>query len=282
MCDSNLRLLAILCLLLLAGCSISGHVTLAGAGLDGVTVKLEGPAQSTRTTGVDGGYKFAQLLSSGTYTATPSKPGHEMTPPSRQVTLHRAFQHVTDVDFSARQLVPVDAPLLGYGTGRDLQNDGAFDNVNTASTIEARSTRLAYLNQYVTERAIFEFDLSGVSRSVPPRSAILDFAVIAYGSGSGSVQLDFWGYRGDGVVNLADAVAGDSLVGSVVVSSIGAKQIDLTAFVQQVIAAGSSIAGLNVRMHSETITSNIDEHCTIVGTPTAGSAFAGPRLIVDY
>jgi hypothetical protein len=83
-------------------------------------------------------------------------------------------------------------------------------------------------------------------------------------------------------VNLADAVAGDSLVGSVVVSSIGAKQIDLTAFVQQVIAAGSSIAGLNVRMHSETITSNIDEHCTIVGTPTAGSAFAGPRLIVDY
>lgn len=282
MSNRNLKLLAVLCPLLLAGCSIAGNVTTGGAGLNGVTVKLEGPAQGTATTGADGGYKFAQLTSSGTYTVTPSKPRHEMTPSSREVRIHRAFQRVTGVDFSARQLVPVVAPLLAYGTATDPQNDGTFDSFNTATPVEPRSSRVTYLNYYVTKRAVFEFDLSGLSRSVPARSAILDFTVIGYGNGSGSVQLDFWGYRGDGVMNLPDAVAGDSLVGSVVISSLGVKQIDLTAFIQQVIAAGSSTAGLNIRMHTEAATSNVNEHCYIVGSQATGSQFVGPRLTVDY
>lgn len=282
MSNRKMKLLGVLCSAFLAGCSISGGITTAGSGLDGVTVKLEGPAQRTATTSGDGSYAFKQLLSTGTYTVTPSKPAHEMTPPSRQVRINRFFQHVSGVDFSAKKLDPVVAPVLGNMTATDLQNDGTFDTINTATPVEARSTRVTYLNRYETKRAVFEFDLSGVSPSVPVRSAILEFTVIGYGNGPGGVQLDFWGYKGDGLLNLADAVAGDSIVRSIVISSTGVKQIDLKDFVQQLVNTGSFIAGLNIRTHNEAATSSVDEHCYIPGYQATSSLFPGPRLTIDY
>jgi hypothetical protein len=129
---------------------------------------------------------------------------------------------------------------------------------------------------------VFEFDLSAVSSSAPVRSAILQFHVVGLGNGGGGVPLEFHGYAGDGVLNLADATAGGSLAGSVVVSSVGMNQVDITAFVQQLIASGSRIAGLNVRSAREALTSNVDDHCYIAGRQSTSTLYPAPKLTISY
>jgi len=266
----------------LAGCSISGSVMTSSGGLDGATVKLAGAAQRTTTTASDGSYAFGWLLSSGSHTVVPSKAGHEMTPVSREVTIDQYFQRVQGVNFVARKLEPVVAPVIGNITATDVQNDGTFDSINTASLLEARSSRVTYLNNYVTRRIVFEFDLSAVSRSVPVQSAILEFSVNGYGGGSNAVQVDFWGYSGDGALTLADATAGDAVVASIVISSLGRKQLDLKNYVQQLINSGASFLGLNIRMQSETATSNVDEHCNIAGYQSTSAISPPPKFTISY
>lgn len=273
-------LVGLLCAVSLTGCSISGRVTTASGGLDGVVVKLSGPAERTTSTAPDGGYTFKQLLAWGTYTVTPSKPAHEMTPASRRVRISGLFEHERDVDFSAQQLAPVTAPVLANGTVNDFPYDGAFDSITGG--LEARSSRVTYLNYYITKRIVIEFDLSAISASVPVRSAVLHFTVIGLGHGGGGVRLNFHGYRGDGALTLADAVAGDSLIASMVVSSTGAHQIDLTGFVQQLMSSGSRIAGINIRTGNEAATSNMDEHCNITAHPSTSATFPAPRLLIEY
>jgi len=266
---------------LLGGCSISGGVTSGGSALEGVTVKVEGPAQRTDTTGSDGTYSFTSLLAMGTYTVTPSKPGHEMTPVSRQVLIDDYFERARNINFAARKLDPVVAPVLGNVTATDLQNDGTFDNINAASPVEVHALMYSYLNKPSTKRAIFEFDLSSVSRTVPVGSAVLQFSVVGWGGAASGVQLAFWGYRGDGTLNLADAVAGDTLVGTVQIASFGTYQIDITTFVQQLMSTGAVAAGLNVRIHNEA-TGTFGQHCLIEGIPAATTTYPAPRLTIAY
>ena len=268
------------CVLWTAGCSISGRVTTASGGLDAAEVKLSGPVDRTTTTAPDGSYAFKQLLAWGTYTVTPSKPAHEMTPPSRRVRISGLLEHERDVDFSAQQLAPVSASVMGNGTANDFPYDGTFDSVSGG--LEARSSRVTYLNYFVTKRALIEFDLSGVSTSVAVRSAVLHFYVMGAGHGGAGVQLNFHGYRGDGTITLADATAGDSIVASLVVQTTGAHQIDLTAFVQQVVSSGSRIAGVNIRTGSEAATSNVDEHVNIRSWPSSSATFPAPSLVIQY
>ena len=121
-----------------------------------------------------------------------------------------------------------------------------------------------------------------MSRTVPVRSAVLQFTVLALGGAPGGIQLAFWGYRGDGTLNLADAVAGDALVGTVPIASSGTTyQIDLTPFVQQLMSAGAVVAGLNVRIHNEA-TVTVGQLCSIVGVPAATTTYPSPRLTIAY
>jgi hypothetical protein len=268
------------CALWLGGCSISGRVTTAGGGLDAAEIKLSGPAERSTTTAPDGSYAFKQLLAWGTYTVTPTKPAHEMTPSSRRVRISGLLEHERDVDFSAQQLAPVTALVMGNATANDFPYDGAFDSISGG--LEARSSRVTYLNYFVTKRALIEFDLSAVSTSVAVRSAVLHFTVIGAGHGGGGVQLNFHGYPGDGAITLADATAGNSLVASTVVSTAGAHQVDLTAFVQQLISSGSRIAGLNIRTGNEAATSNVDEHVYIRAWPSSSATFPAPNFVIQY
>jgi len=71
------------------GYSISGN-----AGVDGATVTI---GSETVTADINGDYTFSNLTS-GTYTATPSKTGYTFTPPSLSVTLGPA---ATEQDFAA-------------------------------------------------------------------------------------------------------------------------------------------------------------------------------------
>lgn len=65
--------------------SISGQVTLTGAGLSGVVVMLSGTVNSMTKTDTAGNYSFTGL-NSGTYTVTPTLKGYAFTPFSQQFT----------------------------------------------------------------------------------------------------------------------------------------------------------------------------------------------------
>jgi uncharacterized protein (TIGR03437 family) len=60
--------------------SISGRVTLGGAGLPGVTVSLSGGQTATRQTDANGAYQFAELPAGGDYNVTASRMGHALEP----------------------------------------------------------------------------------------------------------------------------------------------------------------------------------------------------------
>jgi hypothetical protein len=76
--------------------SISGTVTLGGAGLSGVTVTLTGGA--TATTNSSGIFTFSSVQS-GTYSLTPALSGYSFTPTSTSVTVNSA--NVTGKNFTA-------------------------------------------------------------------------------------------------------------------------------------------------------------------------------------
>jgi len=67
--------------------SISGTVTLGGTPLSGATITLTGKPKATTTTGADGSYSFANLLSGGKYTLTPKMSGYTFTPAKITVTI---------------------------------------------------------------------------------------------------------------------------------------------------------------------------------------------------
>ena len=69
--------------------SISGTVTLNGAGLSAVTITLTGDSSDSTTTDSSGNYSFTEV-SNGSYTITPSKSGYSFAPPSRSVTVKGA------------------------------------------------------------------------------------------------------------------------------------------------------------------------------------------------
>ena len=76
--------------------TISGRVTLNGAGLAGVTVALTGSAPATTDAG--GNYTFSNLQN-GNYTVTPTLNGYSFSPTSRSVTVNSA--NVASQDFTA-------------------------------------------------------------------------------------------------------------------------------------------------------------------------------------
>src|SRR5262249_23147818 len=90
--------------------TISGQITLSGAGLSGVTVTLStGP---TATTNSSGNYSFSNLPT-GTYTVTPSLSGYTFTPPSATFTNITANQ---TANFTAALAVTVTTASLPAGT----------------------------------------------------------------------------------------------------------------------------------------------------------------------
>jgi carboxypeptidase family protein len=284
MSGRNGLLLGVMSAALSVGCSIGGTVSTQGtaSGLDGVTVQLQGAAPGTTTTNAAGSYRF-ENLTGRRYTVTPTKPGYEMTPRSRTVSLNRPFQAVRGVDFIAMRLQPVVAPIVGNITANDIDNDGTFESLNTANLLEVRCSRVTYLNTYVTQRVVFEVDLSSVSRASPIRSALLSFSVAGWGDGGGGVPLDFHGYRGNGILDLSDATAGDSIVAStVIVSPTTTYQVDLRPFIQGLLDSGTQYAGLNIRSPNEAATSNVDDHVYIRGRLSTGTVRPPPQLTIDY
>jgi RHS repeat-associated protein len=103
------------------GRTVSGTVTLNGAGLPFVTVSTN--TGVTATTLSNGSFSLTGL-GPGTYTVTPNRAGYTFTPASRSVTV--ATVNITGINFTATQTA---APVMGGGddpgdTSGDTQPGG--------------------------------------------------------------------------------------------------------------------------------------------------------------
>ncbi len=78
--------------------SISGQVTLNGAGLTGVTMTLGGAGSASTTSDASGNYTLSGVAN-GSYTITPSKTGFAFTPINSPQTISGA--NITSVNFTA-------------------------------------------------------------------------------------------------------------------------------------------------------------------------------------
>lgn len=96
--------------------TISGRVTLAGAGLSGVTMTLGGSQVATTTTDTSGNYSFAGLAGSGTYTVTPSKTGYWFSPASKTYSVLESSKPGTD--FVANRYPSASSVSPSSGGGR--------------------------------------------------------------------------------------------------------------------------------------------------------------------
>ena len=91
---------------------ISGRVTEDGAGLGGVAVQVTGPVSASAETFSDGTYTVFGV-DAGTYTVTPAKMNHIITPASRTVTV-AVRERVMGVDFTS---VPVEVVVTAPNGG---------------------------------------------------------------------------------------------------------------------------------------------------------------------
>jgi len=78
--------------------TLSGAITLNGAGLSGVTVSITGAGVGSIATGANGAYSFVGVRN-GNYVITPSIPGYSFTPSSATFSVHDA--NIPGLNFSA-------------------------------------------------------------------------------------------------------------------------------------------------------------------------------------
>jgi alpha-galactosidase len=96
--------------------SISGTVVSAGNSLPGVLMTLTGDTTSSVVSDRNGNYLLAGLPN-GTYTVTPSKPGHVFQPSSKTVTIADANQSAQDFSHSYDPATTVTIP---FGSGNSI------------------------------------------------------------------------------------------------------------------------------------------------------------------
>jgi hypothetical protein len=118
--------------------TISGQVTLNGAGLSGVTVTLSGGANNTATTGSSGNYSFSNLTSGLNYVVTPSLSGYTFSPPSQGFTGLNVNQ--SGINFAATAVttsytISGQVTLNGAGlSGVTVTLSGGANNTATTSS----------------------------------------------------------------------------------------------------------------------------------------------------
>ncbi len=172
--------------------AITGSVVQAGFGVSGVTLSLEGPVNTSRTTDSVGGFVFSQLPA-GTYTITPSSPGAQFVPVSRTIEL--ALANVDSVSFESGGVVAATVPAISFVTPSatfagnstlNLRVGGA--NFSPTSVVQLDGTPLqttfvstVELQAVIPESALAEPSTLGISvLTAPPgggTSLSLDFQV---------------------------------------------------------------------------------------------------------
>jgi len=96
--------------------SLSGKVTLNGAGLAGVTMTLSGATSATTSSDADGNYTFSGLAN-GSYTVTPARTGHTFTPPATKTKIRGVNLGGVNFLASAASIFSISGNVTANGAG---------------------------------------------------------------------------------------------------------------------------------------------------------------------
>ena len=161
---------------------------------------------------------------------------------------------------------------VSVGTGVDAgPQDGTFDSFTIPNLGSVNN------NGWTSFRTAVEFSLSGLPATATINSATLSVA-IANVEGTRSVQVH--GFAGDGAVGLGD-LAHDGLIGSVTLQPVGGQvfTVDATAFVAQLVASRSSVAGFNIREEPANTANFLVMSTDLRGSPVLSVDFTvGPQV----
>jgi plastocyanin len=128
--------------------SISGKVTLTGAGVSGVTMALSGTHSDNATTDAGGHYIFTGL-DNGIYTITPGRTGYSFSPADSLQTVNGA--NLSAVDFTA---TPASAQIVTCpSSGTDNVSIQSFFFSPTTLTI-SRNDIVKWTNNDVTAHTV--------------------------------------------------------------------------------------------------------------------------------
>lgn len=176
----------------------------------------------------------------------------------------------------------VDLPIVDNIAAYDAQGDLIFDSISSDHRLRVHWLNVNYLNQRWAYRGILEIDISALPSDANISSATLNIDPTLLSSSEGNPGFDFLGYVGNGVLDLADADAGDQLIDNLVLDG-SAFQVDFTAFLQTLLAAGDTFLGVNIRSDDEGKTFNtFDEEFRAPSYTTTSTVLPGPSFTVNY
>ena len=177
----------------------------------------------------------------------------------------------------------VELAIFEDATAVDDPTDGVFDFFASAGTVTAHSQVTNFLNIFITERALFEFDLSAVPAGAIIESATLTMYATKTSHGGSGADFDVHGYTGDGVVEISDADSSEGVVLSFHVDSTGFYGLDLAAAVQGYLDASASVLGLNIRAQSEGPDPfGHDDEVGFSPSESTSVVFPPPVFLVEY
>ncbi|WP_431686776.1 hypothetical protein [Hahella sp. NBU794] len=173
----------------------------------------------------------------------------------------------------------ISAPIVGNATFSDNDVDGRFESIYSTSYLYAHWRNVNYLNQRYTRRAVIEIDLSAFPDDRQLEHAWLEFYLTGY---SNQPDVAFWGYSGDGVLDLSDAERGEALLATQAIDNLGSWRVDLSRYARQLKAEGKRYLGLNIRSVSEGKRDNTyNDRIIFPGYQSNGNVVKGVRFFMN-
>lgn len=172
-----------------------------------------------------------------------------------------------------------ELPVSGNITVKDSGGDDTFETITAYSEIKVHWKNVDGMSQRWKCRGIIEFDLEPFFPLRRAETAILKFCT---NQRSNRPEIQFWGYRGDGITELSDANRGDVLITTQIIDDLDTWEVDLTSFVNSQIRQGNRFIGINLRESSEGKTDNTyDNEVTFKGYQSTDPVFCGVKLILS-
>ncbi|NNL99261.1 MAG: hypothetical protein HKO62_00835 [Gammaproteobacteria bacterium] len=183
---------------------------------------------------------------------------------------------------AAPRAAEVDLPVIGNASLLDSNADGVYESVASSSQIIVWWRNVNFLDQRFAYRAAIEFDLAALPADTEISAATLTITPTKSGGAPGRA-FEFFGYAADGVLAVDDADAGEVLIETREISSLADVDIDVTAYLRELVDAGDPRLGINIRSEDEGDRSNsFDEELRSNGFRTTSVISPGPSLTVTY
>ena len=176
--------------------------------------------------------------------------------------------------FGTAIAAPIEIGATVDQTITDIDGDGVGDDLLAANDVYLRTFGLTSV-----WRTAIEFDLSTFSPGDLVDSAILNLR--DQGTSSDG-RIDVFGYVGDGTITTSDGSNTSSLVTSLnIVAANGTEDfaLDVTAFIEALIASGEAFAGFLLVSESPDFNIGGSDMCSSEATSAICAGF-GPRLTV--